>query len=751
MLYGKVNRLAWSVVVAGMMSHTVLADSLSAGDEQETDLGTVVVTAQEALLQMPGVSVITAEEVEKRAPVNDLSDVIRRMPGVNLTGNGSTGQRGNNRQIDLRGMGPENTLILIDGKPVSSRNSVKYGRSGERDTRGDTNWIPASEVERIEVIRGPAAARYGSGAAGGIVNIITKDVAEETHGSVTVYANQPQHIEEGYTRRISGNLSGPISEDLSYRLAGSLNKTSADHGDINADETLDTAATAAGREGVRNTDLSGMLRWKAADNQAVDVSYSYSRQSNIYAGDTLISSSATDADSTSRQGVNIGALLGHETNRVSRFTYSAEHRGNWDFGTTKTYLQYEKTENRRLGEGAVGGTEGIINTLDGYSTSTMQDYIFHSEMTTAARILGLGNTITAGAEVNYQILDDGGNITNSQLDTSGLDGVEDSAADRDTENSATITSIFIEDRIQVGGDLEVIPGLRADHHSDSGTNLSPSLNASYLLTDTLTLKGGIARAFKAPNLYQSFTDYVYTSRGNGCNLDDKTIYGTSGCYILGNDDLDPETSVNKELGINWHTGGWNAGITWFRNDYTDKIVAGDDVVGTISTGSADYSIYQWENAQNAVVEGYEGNLKVPVSDSMTWTTNATWMRRNYDQDRQPLSIIPKYTVNSMYDWQISDSWNAVMTATFYGEQVPRTVTYNTGEEITDADARTRVEPYSIWGVGAGYSFSENWKCRFGVNNILDRRIYRLGNSSGAGAATYNEPGRSYYLSITASM
>ena len=42
------------------------------------------------------------------------------MPGVNLTGNSTSGQRGNNRQIDIRGMGPENTLILIDGKPVSS-------------------------------------------------------------------------------------------------------------------------------------------------------------------------------------------------------------------------------------------------------------------------------------------------------------------------------------------------------------------------------------------------------------------------------------------------------------------------------------------------------------------------------------------------------------------------------------------------------------------------------------------------------
>ncbi|MCV4753455.1 TonB-dependent receptor plug domain-containing protein, partial [Escherichia coli] len=102
----------------------------------------------------------TAEDIAKQPPVNDLSDIIRKMPGVNLTGNSASGSRGNNRQIDIRGMGPETTLILIDGVPVTSRNAVRYSWRGERDSRGDSNWVPAEMVERIEVLRGPAAARY---------------------------------------------------------------------------------------------------------------------------------------------------------------------------------------------------------------------------------------------------------------------------------------------------------------------------------------------------------------------------------------------------------------------------------------------------------------------------------------------------------------------------------------------------------------------------------------------------------------
>ncbi|MGB3274697.1 MAG: TonB-dependent receptor plug domain-containing protein, partial [Castellaniella sp.] len=147
-------------------------------------LDRVVVKAEQELKQTPGASTITAEDIRKSPPATDVSEIIRTMPGVNLTGNSSSGQRGNNRQIDIRGMGPENTLILIDGKPVSSRGAVRFGWRGERDTRGDTNWVPPEQIERIEVLRGPAAARYGNGAAGGVVNIITKPASDTLTGSV---------------------------------------------------------------------------------------------------------------------------------------------------------------------------------------------------------------------------------------------------------------------------------------------------------------------------------------------------------------------------------------------------------------------------------------------------------------------------------------------------------------------------------------------------------------------------------------
>ena len=226
-------------------------DSKQAAGEE-----TMVVTAEVQNLQAPGVSTITADEIRKRPPARDVSEIIRTMPGVNLTGNSTSGQRGNNRQIDIRGMGPENTLILIDGKPVTSRNSVRLGWRGERDTRGDTSWVPPEMIERIDVIRGPAAARYGNGAAGGVVNIITKKFDNQWHGSWNAYMNMPEHKDEGATKRTDFSLSGPLGGDFSFRMYGNLDKTRLTPGYQPGHQSERTGIYAdtlpAGREGVEN-------------------------------------------------------------------------------------------------------------------------------------------------------------------------------------------------------------------------------------------------------------------------------------------------------------------------------------------------------------------------------------------------------------------------------------------------------------------------------------------------------------------
>lgn len=694
--------------------------------EEKTNEEAMIVTAQEMLKQQPGVSVITSEDLSKQPPVNDLSDIIRKMPGVNLTGNSSSGQRGNNRQIDIRGMGPENTLILIDGVPVTSRNAVRYTWNGERDTRGDSNWVPAEQVERIEVIRGPAAARYGSGASGGVVNIITKRPTNAWHGSLSYFLNQPESSLEGNTNRTNFSLSGPLAGDrLTMRLYGNWNKTKADSPDLNGYDPA-TGLTPAGHEGVRNKDANVVFSWKPTLSQIIDFEAGYSRQGNIYAGDTQFST-ATDKSAAL-------ASSGAETNRIYRQNYGITHNGIWDWGQSKLSFQYDETRNSRLEEGLAGRGEGTIGDDAGFKDSILKDYRVAGEINVPLDIL-FEQTVTLGAE-----------WTRSQLNDPASTGLETESGDvipgltdgrRSTESSSELSGIYLEDNIQLTDTTQFIPGMRFDYQKEFGANYSPSLNISQELGEMFKLKAGIARAFKAPNLYQMNPNYLLYSRGYGCPLS----VGGQPCYLKGNDELEPEISINKELGLEFSHNGWMAGLTYFRNDYKNKIVSGTDVLGITSGGN---TVLQWENTGKAVIQGLEGSVTVPVTADLKFTTNATYMIESKDKTTgNPLSIIPKYTVNSMLDWSISPQLTANLNYTYYGPQKPRTQA--TSElDLVQGINQTRVGSYGLVGLGIKYEMTKYLDVKAGVTNLFDKDIKRTAE----GASSYNEPGRAYYSGVS---
>ncbi|MCR4511190.1 TonB-dependent siderophore receptor [Pseudomonas sp. 32.2.56] len=740
----KLSHLSLAIVAASLSPCTLFAaevldaevDALSAAAEP-TDAITLkdaVVTAKQELKQAPGVSIITAEDIKKRPPANDLSDVIRREPGVNLTGNSTSGSRGNNRQIDLRGMGPENTLILIDGRPSSSRNAVRYGWTGDRDTRGETNWVPAEEVERIEILRGPAAARYGSGAMGGVVNIITKRPTEELRGSVTLYAIQPEDDAEGAGQRANFNLSGALNDSLAFRLYGGANKTNADDADINAERQVGADTLVAGREGVRNKDISGLLSWQINPDHSLDLEATYSRQGNIYAGDTMLNGG----------GAFVNQLYGKETNIIQRSSYALTHNGSYDWGSSTASLAYDYTRNERLNEGLAGGGEGAPAEGAGVFMSRLRNTRANAEVNLPLE-MGAPQVLTLGGEYLYESLNDPGSMRAQTWDP-GVGGVPAIPGfDRSqTKTTAHSFALFAEDNIEVGERTIVTPGLRYDDHEEFGGNWSPSLNASHELTDELTLKGGIARAYKTPNLYQSNPNYLLYSMGFGCNAAEANA---GGCYLIGNPDLEPETSINKEIGLAFDKGTWRTSATYFRNDYKNKIVSSNTAEFRLANGRR---VLNWENSGKAVVEGVEGNLFVTLSPTLEWNTNFTYMLESKDKDSgEPLSIIPEYTVNTSLDWAATEKLSLQVSGTYYGTQ--ESPSYNARRNVAiDSQAQKDIDPYGLMGVSAGYAFNEQYSVRMGINNLFDKRIYREGNATEAGANTYNEAGRAYFASVTAS-
>lgn len=580
---------------------------------EQAEVDTVYVTAEKQLQQSLGVSRISKDDIDKRPAANDISEFVRTMPGVNLTGNTATGQRGNKRQIDLRGMGPENTLILIDGKPVNSRQSERISMRGERNTRGDSNWVPVEEIESITVLRGPAATRYGSGAMGGVVNIVTKKVSKEFKGQVNLYANQPQDSKEGATRRIGFNLSGPIIQDtLGFRIYGNLNKTDADAADINAGHGNDSAA---GVEGVRNKDIAGRLQWKISPAQTLILDSSYSRQGNIYNGDTQNSNPRSAL-------VNSLADGKAETARLYRSAYSLTHDGAWEWGDTKNVISYERTVNSHLPEGLAGGPEGSYTGLD-FVQSRLKNLRFSSEANIPFK-LGVDNVLTVGAEFTDSKLDDPASNSQGFKDQGKTDAFNGISATRGGKASQRNWAAYVEDNISLTDKTHLIPAIRFDHNSDSGSNWSPALNFSHQIGENWLVKGGVARAYKAPNLYQTNPDFILYTRGQGCPLN---APNSVRCYYMGNGNLKPETSINKEIGLEFNKNGWQASATYFHNAYRNKIVIGDQLIATSNIGNW---LLQWENTPKATISGIEGNLVIPLHDTLKWSNNFTYMHKSED-------------------------------------------------------------------------------------------------------------------------
>ena len=706
---------------------------------EQAEVDTVYVTAEKQLQQSLGVSRISKDDIDKRPAANDISEFVRTMPGVNLTGNTATGQRGNKRQIDLRGMGPENTLILIDGKPVNSRQSERISMRGERNTRGDSNWVPVEEIESITVLRGPAATRYGSGAMGGVVNIVTKKVSKEFKGQVNLYANQPQDSKEGATRRIGFNLSGPIIQDtLGFRIYGNLNKTDADAADINAGHGNDSAA---GVEGVRNKDIAGRLQWKISPAQTLILDSSYSRQGNIYNGDTQNSNPRSAL-------VNSLADSKAETARLYRSAFSLTHDGAWEWGDTKNVISYERTVNSHLPEGLAGGPEGSYTGLD-FVQSRLKNLRFSSEANIPFK-LGVDNVLTVGAEFTDSKLDDPASNSQGFKDQGKTDVFDGISAVRGGKASQRNWAAYVEDNISLTDKTHLIPAIRFDHNSDSGSNWSPALNFSHQIGENWLVKGGVARAYKAPNLYQTNPDFILYTRGQGCPLN---APNSVRCYYMGNSNLKPETSINKEIGLEFNKNGWQASATYFHNAYRNKIVIGDQLIATSNIGNW---LLQWENTPKATISGIEGNLVIPLHDTLKWSNNFTYMHKSEDYQGNPLSLVPKHTINSTLSWTPNERFDANLTFTHYGRTKPRGVAINRLERdgnlragvtpLTSEHNQTQVGSYGIWGINAGYNWNKRVAVRGGVSNLFNKKLYR----TTAGAQTYNEHGRAFYGSLKVS-
>lgn len=255
------------------------------------------------------VSVVTQEELQQNA-YRDVQAALRDVPGVYL--NSSPTGKGGSGEISLRGMDSKFTLILVNGIPQRS-DQMYYNGYGQGSEFG---WLPpVTAIERIEVIRGPMSTLYGSAALGGVINIITKPVADEWSGTVDTGATFQENPDSGNYYQTSLSASGPLVDDvLGLRFSADVFQRKED--DI-----------ASGYAGYLRRNANIGLDWVVNDNNQLSVELGFGRQ-DTHAGAKMSSSRGNDMDL-----------------RTERTSQTVRHELEWgERWTTRSYLQHARVD-----------------------------------------------------------------------------------------------------------------------------------------------------------------------------------------------------------------------------------------------------------------------------------------------------------------------------------------------------------------------------------------------------------------------
>ncbi|MDP2821352.1 MAG: TonB-dependent receptor [Sulfuritalea sp.] len=269
-----------------------LSPSFSLAADQ---LETVVVTATRQATRthdlLSDTTVIGRDEISQ-APQSFLADLLAAQPGVQLSANGSPGATST---VRLRGASGEHTLVLIDGQRVGSA------------TQGSASWsrLPLSQIERIEILRGPASSLYGSDAIGGVVQIFTR------RGEGTPRLGAELGGGSYGTSSANGNVSGSLG-GLRYSLGAATLRTDG----FNSIRNPANRAYNPDADGFSNKSANVALSYDMASGHEIGLSAFHSDGRNRY-------DAGTTAVSRARQYENVLAVQSHAAYLKNKVT------GNW--------------------------------------------------------------------------------------------------------------------------------------------------------------------------------------------------------------------------------------------------------------------------------------------------------------------------------------------------------------------------------------------------------------------------------------
>ncbi len=541
-------------------------------DSGATDIDTLVVVANrnpEPLYKIGNsVTVLDAQTIRASQAVS-VSDLLDQTPGVTVVRNGGVGQTSS---LGIRGALAEQTLVLIDGVQVNDPSSPGGGF--------DFSNLLTGDIARIEILRGSQSTLWGSQAIGGVVNIVTALPSKALQGDVSAEGGARD------TQYYRGGVGGTI-DAVSFRLAGGYYSTSG----ISA---FDKAFGGKELDGFNAGAFSGRLLFDATKDIQLDLRAYYTQSKTAFDGFSTPNFNFGDDSEygTVRQfvdytGLNIQAFDGRLRNRLA-FQYASTHRRLYDPAdapVTETFF----------GDGATTRFEyqGTADLAPGY-TAVFGAQHERTTLVTGTPAFDFGPTPPLRAQ-------------------------------------DAIDSGYGQVQGEVIKGLTLTGGVRYDSHDRYGGHTSGQAAAAWSLNGGATiLRASWGQGFKAPSLYQLFSDF-------------------------GNPALKPETSDSFDAGVEQRLAGGRVvvGATYFRLA-SHQLINFADCTDPKNPLCPARPFGFYDNVARALSQGVELQGSAALAPGLTVSGNYTYTDAQDRSTGKDLARRPRHTANATvsYQWPI---------------------------------------------------------------------------------------------------
>ena len=710
---------SYLILISGLFS---LPDAFAQSSQVDKTIQEIVVISSRKPIAksdvVGSVSSISEAEIAARM-VNDMQQLFATTPGVGVKRRSAYG-RMYNEGISIRGLGGKRVNILIDGARVPDA-YTGYGR----------DVVEIDLLKRVEVLKGPSSALYGSDGLAGAVAYTTKDPSDYLDGKQFHVSSSARHDSSSDRNKFSILAAGAYG-DLEAMVQV------VDHSLSERNLHDDVTMAANGLDGEQES-LFTKLKYNLNDS----ISFTLTADEQNWSGDWNL---ATDVGMSFFPAiVNTSSSLGQDRGFRDRYSLDIDLEINSIFAERASVKFYSQTteqsqmttkEKQTFGRGPQFGPTSMATEISNYHFNQEVTGISAQLSNTFKTIFGHEHDVVYGFE-NESIETQ---RPRSKLNIDAMSGVTTSifGADRFPNKTFPDTEvkrigIFANDRINITDRATFVLGLRYDSYDLEPTPdalfnnsnvsrydlaniddsaISSKIGLMYDLSDGLSAYMQYAEGFRSPD-YESanltFTNFAY-------------YYS-----VAPNPDLDSEESSGYEVGLRGNIDNHQFSIAAYDTDY-------ENFIDTAVTGATPQGIvvYQYVNLNDAEIKGIEASYQTSISDHLLFKLGANRTFGTSDGEKL-INISPSKAVLSLA-WKSSNEKIKVNSLSTLVASSPSNLPPSCGRggcnDLVELGGRVT---HDIFG---SYQVSPDILLKFGISNITDKKYWNWTTVSGK---TINDP------------